>query len=132
MPDNFRRYLTEEICFVGDWTASAEPQPLNLHQRDTIWYAIQLIFADMINEHFVDLARDQLTSLNLGSHPHNEDVDEVVAVHSLEDLFSLEQWHEDCLDTVKHAIRATLQQAAAVGLNQVLDIYFTSDSRRIV
>jgi hypothetical protein len=126
IPDSCRQYLTQLMEYVraaGMLAGATKPQPLLPNQQLAIWATTKEIFVDLITERFVCLVRDQLSVVTATREQSEEASGFLNALQAVEGIFLLIEWHEDCLKHVQQAIRATLQQAAAAGLKQVVETY---------
>jgi hypothetical protein len=129
MPDTCRQYLAQlmkDARSAGVLAGTTKSQPLTRRQQLAIWTITKKIFDDLITQHFVSLVRDQLSVMTATSERSEEDSGLLGALQAVEGIFLPIGWHQDCLILVQQAIRANLQQAAADGLKQIVEIYVSS------
>ena len=117
-------------------TQYREPEPLQSHQRGALWDTVEAIFQKTVQDLFLNLARDRLSFFKatmdfLDVEAISSDATILEALEALEDCFMLSEWDLDCLQTVQQAIRDTIQEAAAAGLKQIMEMYMVSTTEVI-
>lgn len=117
-----RQHLVHQIensRFAGQLACLKETQPLTSDQQATVWAGTRQTFADFIAEHLLCLAHDQLSLMDATCDPFQEAPALLDRLRTIEDIFCLEEWNEDCREHIQEAIRVTIQRAAAAGLKQI-------------
>ena len=141
MPESCGQYLVSVLSAMHSLERNLtislqEPEPLQICQRNTLWTTVESIFQATIQTHFHDLARDRISALKAtrGSLDRKSASGEAgfsETLEALEDCFMLSEWDLDCLQTVQQAIRDTIQEAAAAGLKQIMEMYMVSTTEVI-